>query len=88
MSFLRSCQIPHFALHHLLDNEFIQCSIGIFNSNDEDKRPLGNVVPPSTSDVALSTIQEETSHSDFKGKETSLSVSVSALHTFDLKPSP
>ena len=55
---------------------------------DSEDSGLSNVVSPSTSDVALSTIQEETSHSDFKGKETSLSVSVSTLHTFDLKPSP
>ena len=66
----------------LYEEDLVSSSI----HTDSEDSGLSNVVPPSTSDVALSTIQEETSHSDFKGKETSLSVS--ALHTFDLKPSP
>ena len=66
----------------LYEGDLVNSSIHTYSEDSG----LSNVVPPSTSDVALSTIQEETSHSDFKGKETSLSVS--ALHTIYLKTHP
>ena len=66
----------------LYEEDLVSSSI----HTDSEDSGLSNVVTPSTSDVVLSTIHEETSHSDFKLKDTSLSVS--ALHTLDLKPSP